>query len=93
MPKADLFASVLVPLQQGRLKVADGLPLGPVLEHELLSFRQKITASGRDSIEFERRAGEGHGDLVSALSLATYWPNTMRRPSVVERPTLITEGI
>ncbi|WP_062385929.1 hypothetical protein [Demequina iriomotensis] len=86
-PKTDLFAAVQVPLQQGRLRIADGLALGETLADELLQFRQRITDSGRDVIDFERRPGQGHGDLVNALALAMVVPNTARRPDVIENST------
>lgn len=89
VPKSDLLAAIQVPLQQGALLVADGLALGPVLERELVSFRQKITESGRDSYDIQRRAGEGHGDLVTALALALFQDNTLRRPDVVENTDAI----
>lgn len=89
VPKSDLLAAIQVPLQQGTLLVADGLTLGPVLERELVSFRQKITESGRDSYDIQRRAGEGHGDLVTALALALFQDNTLRRPDVVENTDAI----
>lgn len=84
VPKSDLMAAIQVPLQQGRLKIAPRLPLGDVLERELVAFRQKISVTGRDTYEIPRRDGEGHGDLASALSLALFQPNTYRRPDVVE---------
>lgn len=92
VPKSDLMASIQVPLQQGALKVAGGLALGPMLEHELTSFRQKITATGRDTYEYQRKAGDGHGDLVSALSLALFQTNTLRRPDVVENTEILRKG-
>lgn len=84
-PKKDLIAALQVPLQQGRLKIADGLTLGPILEKELVGFRQKLSATGRESFDIQRRSGEGHGDLASALMLALAVPNTLRRPRVVVR--------
>ncbi len=84
VPKMDLLASVQAPLQLGTLKIAEGMTLGPVLEKELTSFRQTITQTGRESYDVQRRAGEGHGDLVTALALALFQKNTIRRPDVVE---------
>ena len=84
VPKSDLLAAIQVPLQQGTLRVAEGLALGPVLERELVSFRQKISEAGRDTFDVQRRAGEGHGDLVTALSLALFQDNTISRPDLVE---------
>lgn len=84
VPKTDLIAAIQVPLQQGRLKIATGLALGSVLEQELTGFRQTITQTGRESYDIQRRAGQGHGDLVMSLALALFQPNTLRRPDVVE---------
>src|SRR5690606_30505154 len=70
VPKRDLMAAIQAPLQLGRLRIAEGLALGDVLERELTSFRLKIGESGRESVGYQRTAGEGHGDLVSALALA-----------------------
>jgi len=86
IPKHDLFAAVQVPLQQQRLRIAQGLALGEVLADELVQFRQRLTVSGRELIDFERRPGQGHGDLVNALALAMVQPNTSRRPAVIEHP-------
>ena len=84
VPKADLMGAVQSVLQGGRLRIAPG-PLVDVLQKELLAFRQKISAAGRTTYDHPRREGEGHGDLVMALALALVWPNTMRRPDLVDR--------
>ncbi|MGF6823999.1 hypothetical protein M2317_002924 [Microbacterium sp. ZKA21] len=84
VPKMDLLAAVQAPLQLGTLKIAGDMALGPTLEKELTSFRQTISQSGRESYDVQRRAGEGHGDLVIALALALFQKNTVRRPDVVE---------
>ncbi|WP_157883521.1 hypothetical protein [Clavibacter capsici] len=84
VPKRDLLAAIQVRLQTGTLRIAKGLVLGDQLERELTSFRQKISAAGRDTFEVQRKAGEGHGDLVSALALAVFQPNTIGRPAVIE---------
>lgn len=68
--KRDLLSALVLPLQQGRLRVAAGLTLGEALERELTSFRMKLSAAGRDSYDVARREGEGHGDLVIAVALA-----------------------
>lgn len=91
IPKRDLMAAVQAPLQLGRLRIAEGLPLGDVLERELVSFRLKIGESGRESVE-ARRSGEGHGDLVSALALAVYGNNPYGRPDVIENPKTLVGG-
>lgn len=92
VPKQDLMAAIQAPLQLGRLKVAQGLPLGDVLEKELTNFRMKITASGRESFDYQRSAGDGHGDLVSALALALYGNNPYGRPDVIENPLTLVGG-
>lgn len=92
VPKRDLFAAVQAALQMGTLKIADQLPLGEALETELSNFRLKISANGRDTYEFQRTTGSGHGDIVSALSMALYQDNTLRRPDVVEDPSTLISG-
>jgi hypothetical protein len=82
--KRDLLSSLLLPIQQGRLRIAAGLPLGEVLERELTSFRMKLSAAGRDSYEVTRREGEGHGDLVIAVALAARRPNVTAELELVE---------
>jgi len=82
--KRDLMAALLLPVQQDRLRVAAGLALGEMLERELVSFRMKLTAAGRDSYDVQRREGEGHGDLVIAVALAARRPNTTMTTGVLE---------
>ncbi|MEW2003045.1 hypothetical protein AB0365_09810 [Brevibacterium casei] len=92
VPKQDLFASIQAPLQLGTLKVAEGLPMGETLEKELTNFRLKIGPSGRESVDYSRSAGDGHGDLVSALALAMYGNNPYGRPDVIENPKTLAGG-
>lgn len=82
--KRDLLSSLVLPLQQGRLKVAAGLALGEVLERELTAYRVKLSAAGRDSYNVARRDGEGHGDLVIAVALAARRPNLTVQQRLVE---------
>lgn len=70
--KRDLMSTLMVDLQQGRFKIAEGLDLRQVLEDELTSFRLKIIAAGRDSYDFVRGQGTGHGDLTIATALAAH---------------------
>lgn len=86
VPKRDLLTALQLPLQQGRLKIAAGLPMGEALERELTSFRMKLTAAGRDTYQIQRRDGEGHGDLVIAVALAAFRANWTVRPPLVEVP-------
>ncbi len=81
--KQDLVDGLLVPVTQGRVKVAAGLALADVLERELLAFQQNISSSGRTSYDVERREGQGHGDVATALMLALTRKN-WGRPEVVE---------
>lgn len=92
IPKQDLFASIQAPLQLGTLKFADGLHMGDMLEKELTNFRLKIGPSGRESVDYSRSAGDGHGDLVSALALAMYGNNPYGRPDVIENPKTLVGG-
>ncbi len=82
--KRDLLSALLLPIQQGRLRIAAGLALGDMLERELTSFRMKLTAAGRDSYDVQRREGEGHGDLVIAVALAARRPNVTEPRKLVE---------
>ncbi len=43
----------------------------------------RTMASGRATYDIQRRAGEGHGDLVSALALALISPNWIAHPRVI----------
>ena len=78
VPKRDLVSAVQVLLQNGRLKIAEGLPLAETLRSELLSFRLKIDPkTAHDSYEHWREAD--HDDLVLAAAMACWfrqWFNT-----------------
>lgn len=50
VPKSDLMGAVQATLQAGTLRIAPG-PLVPVLQKELLAFRQKISATGRTTYD------------------------------------------
>ena len=90
VPKRDLVGVLQVLLQGSRLRIADGLPLGPTLAAEMLNFKAKITERGHDA--YEAGAGgpasasgdwrEGaHDDLVLAATLACWYAE--RRPGRV----------
>jgi hypothetical protein len=73
--KKDLIAALEIPIQQGRFKIPAGLPLSDVLERELTSFKLKLAPkTGKEKFDIDRRAGEGHGDLVIAVALAAVHP-------------------
>ena len=77
VPKRDLVGVLQVLLQTGRLKVAEGLPLGATLAAEMLNFKAKISASGHDTYEAGPAGGEwregAHDDLVLAVTLPCWY--------------------
>ncbi len=70
--KRDLMSVLMVALQQDGLKISQELELARALQEELKAFRLKISKAGRDSYEFVRREGLGHGDLTIAVGLAAW---------------------
>jgi hypothetical protein len=83
VPKRDLVASVQTLLQNGRLKIAPGMELAPVLKQELLNFRVKINpATAHDSYEHWREAD--HDDLVLATALACWYRELTRKDALAE---------
>jgi hypothetical protein len=72
VPKRDLITVTQVLLQNGRLKVAAGLPEADTLKKELLNFRVKIDPrTAHDSYEHWRESE--HDDLVLAVSMAAWF--------------------
>jgi hypothetical protein len=72
VPKRDLVAAVQVLLQNGRLRIAEGLPLAETLKKELLSFRIKVDPqTAHDSYEHWREGD--HDDLVLASAMACWF--------------------
>jgi hypothetical protein len=84
--KRDLLSGLLLPVQQGRLKIAAGLPLGPTLERELTSFRMRLTAAGRDTSDVQHREGEATATSRSP-SLSPPAGRTSTPPPSSSRPT------
>lgn len=66
--KANMVSTLLVAIERGRLRIADSVLLGAVLESELRGFRQKINPGGSTSYDIPR-TGEGHGDIATATAL------------------------
>lgn len=85
MPKRDLVSTLQVLFQSGRLKVAGGLKLAPVLVEELLNFKVKINVkTAHDSYEAWR---EGiHDDLVLAVALACWYGERHKRLAPIPKP-------
>ncbi|HEV3438233.1 MAG TPA: hypothetical protein VG122_12790 [Gemmata sp.] len=71
VPKKDLVAAVLTPLQTKRLWFAGELELRPVLEKELETFRVKVTPDRNETFAAWRE--KDHDDLVLALALAVWY--------------------
>jgi hypothetical protein len=72
VPKRDLVTVTQVLLQNGRLKVASGLPEAETLKKELLNFKVKIDPrTSHDSYEHWREGD--HDDLVLAVSMAAWF--------------------
>jgi hypothetical protein len=72
VPKRDLITVTQVLLQNGRLRVASGLPEAETLKRELLNFKVKIDPkTAHDSYEHWRESD--HDDLVLAVSMAAWF--------------------
>jgi hypothetical protein len=72
VPKRDLVTVTQVLLQNGRLRVASGLPEAETLKKELLNFRVKVDPkTAHDSYEHWRESE--HDDLVLAVSMAAWF--------------------
>src|ERR1700674_3171156 len=78
IPKKDLIAKLVVLFEQGRLKIAEELPLAKEVKAELQEFRSRMHASAH--VSFEAPVGK-HDDLVLALSLAAYPLRHIGEPS------------
>jgi hypothetical protein len=94
VPKCDLASAPLVLMQNGQLKIAEGLALAPVLKKELLNFKVKINiATGHDSYEAWREGD--HDDLVLAVAMACWCGERyLRKEDSIPRPGIIAdEGI
>ncbi len=70
VPKRDLMAGMLLRLERGELKIAEGIAEGERLVEEMAGMRVRVTPSGREQYG-TWRAGE-HDDLVLAVALACW---------------------
>jgi|SRR5215217_893623 len=71
VPKRDIAKAAVVLMEAGQLKIAENLPLTPVLKRELANFKVKINLhTGHDSYEAWREGD--HDDLVLAVAMATW---------------------
>lgn len=88
VPKRDLVAAPLVLMQNGQLKIAEGLKLKDVLVKELRNFRVKINiSSGHDSYAHWREGD--HDDLVLSVALACWAGERVRKLRYVSIPETI----
>ena len=72
VPKRDLVAAVQTTLQNGRLRIAEGLELADTLRRELLNFRVKIDPKTAHDSYSHWREGE-HDDLVLASAMGCWY--------------------
>ena len=70
VPKRELVRGLVTAFENGRLKIAKGLPLAEAFIGELQAFQVRLTAKGRDT--YAARSGE-HDDLVLAVALAVWF--------------------
>ena len=72
VPERDLVSAVQVLMQNGRLRIAGGLPLAETLRSELLNFRLKTDPkTAHDSYEHWQEAD--HDDLVLTAAMACWF--------------------
>jgi len=83
VPKRDLVVGLQVLLEQGRLRIAGGLPEGALLMDELRQMRIKMMPSGHERFEAWREGA--HDDLVLAVALACWWGKRQRTLWGMER--------
>jgi len=82
VPKRELIGTLLTLLDSERLKIADELPLGPVLQREFLTMREKTTPSG--GIAYESARERDHDDIVLAVALACWFRHTLTQPRMLQ---------
>jgi hypothetical protein len=87
VPKKDLVGAAQVPLQRGKLKVAESLPEAQVLTAELRNFEVNITLNA--NAVYSHRDGE-HDDLVLAVALALW--GAKKRPNYAYSFSYLGQG-
>src|SRR5215208_560244 len=93
VPKRDLASAPLVLMQNGQLKIAEGLQLADTLKRELLKFKVKINiATGHDSYEAWREGD--HDDLVLAVAMACWCGERyLRKEDSLPRPGQLAQEV
>jgi hypothetical protein len=82
VPKRDLAGTLVALFQTGRLLIAAGLELAPVLATELLNFKVKVNvATGHDTYEAWRESV--HDDLVLSVAMACWYGEYQGAPAGV----------
>ena len=82
VPKRDLASTLVALFQTGRLQIAAGLQLAPVLATELLNFKVKVNvATGHDSYESWRESI--HDDLVLSVAMGCWYGEYQGAPAGV----------
>lgn len=72
LPKRQLVSALMVLVQSGRLKIADGLEHAPIFEEELQNFHYILDKkTGHDSYESAKESI--HDDLVISVALAAWY--------------------
>lgn len=83
VPKRELVGKLQTLLESGRLKIADELALGPILQREFLQFRVKTSpTTGNESYESARE--RDHDDIVLAVALGSWFRHTLTPPRLLE---------
>ncbi len=72
VPKRDVVLGLQVAVQQGRVQVAQGLPLAPMFDKEISNFEFRVSARSGDDQYGAWREGE-YDDLLLAVAIAVWW--------------------
>jgi hypothetical protein len=81
VPKKDLVAAAVAPLQDKRLLFTATSPLNEILAKEMMNFKIKITEAANETFG-AWRSGE-NDDLIFAVMLACWWAQrTVKRNAV-----------
>jgi len=86
--KVVLISTLIVQLQERRLRFANALPETATLVKELQNYRVKITPAANEV--FNAREG-AHDDLLLALALAC-WKGERSMPEVSQGPVMLSPG-
>jgi len=71
VPKTDLVAAGKLLIEQGRVRVAEGLRWGQDFKDQLLAFKGKVNEKGHRTYEADTEGD--HDDMVVCLLMAAWW--------------------